>query len=179
MMEPKAPLARCFECPLWAQPFVPGDGPTRTDRVIIGEAPADEEVHARRPFVGQAGRRLVKTLNANGVNRSSVYITNSVLCQPEANESPPPRDALEACRDRLVDEIRGRGPRKVLALGGTAAWALTGKSSTIKELRRQPLRSKRLGDDVEVRVTYHPSALNRHPDYPRNFGEDIGGFAGP
>ncbi|MGH2813379.1 MAG: uracil-DNA glycosylase family protein [Actinomycetota bacterium] len=124
----KAPLARCGKCPLQDRPFVAGYGPPRTDRVIVGEAPGCTEAVEGRPFVGRAGRRLDKGLSAKEVDRSNVYITNAVLCHPQGNESPPPREAIQACHERLISEIRDvlrregqRGTRgKVLALGRTA-----------------------------------------------------------
>ena len=82
-MEPKAPLARCDDCPLRARPVVRGGCPDETRLVIVGEAPGRREVIEGRPFVGKAGRRLDQALAAAGVDRSAVYITNAVLCHPE------------------------------------------------------------------------------------------------
>ncbi len=76
-MDAKAPLARCGDCPLRDRPLVAGYGPRRTDRVILGEAPGEAEVALGRPFVGKAGRRLDEAFSASGVDRSTVYITNT------------------------------------------------------------------------------------------------------
>jgi uracil-DNA glycosylase len=109
------------------------------------------------------------------VDRSAVYITNTVLCQPPDNESPPPGEAILACHERLIREVQLRMPRKVLALGKTAAEALTGDTRPIKELRHlRAAPSPYLGGQAEVRVTYHPSALWRNPEWPGRFDEDIG-----
>src|SRR6266511_2841973 len=96
-MDAKAPLARCEDCPLRDRPFVPGHGPPMTDRVIVGEAPGQEEVAQGKPLVGKAGRRLNESLSAARVDRLAVHITNTVLCHPQGNESPPPAQAVEAC----------------------------------------------------------------------------------
>ena len=64
---------------------------------------------------------------------------------------------------------------KVLALGRTAARALTGDSRPIEQLRLlRPAPSPYLGGQAQVRVTYHPSALTRNPAWPGRFDEDIG-----
>ena len=107
-MDPKPPLAHCDECPLKDRPFVPGDGPSRTDRVIVGEAPGETEVKKGKPFVGRAGTVLNEEL---GIDRSSVYITNAVLCHPGRNKKrnkKPSVRAIRACHDRLIREIRQR-----------------------------------------------------------------------
>ena len=143
-----------------------------TNRVILGEAPGQREVVEGKPFVGKAGVRLNDALSAARVDRLAVYVTNTVLCCPVRNESPPSA-AVAACHERLIAEIRMRMPRKVMALGGTAARALTGDSRPIKTLRLlRPAPSPYLGDDAEVRVTYHPSALTRNPEWPGRFKQD-------
>jgi uracil-DNA glycosylase family 4 len=174
-VDAKAPLAHCDDCPLRDRPLVAGYGPRRTDRVIVGEAPGETEVVLGMPFVGKAGSRLNEALTASGVDRSTVYITNTVLCHPAGNESPPPREAISACHERLINEVQQRMPRKVLALGGTAGKALTGDSRPIEQLRLlRPAPSPYLDGYVEVRVAYHPSALTRNPAWPERFDEDVG-----
>jgi DNA polymerase len=173
-MDANPSLGRCDDCPFGHRCVVPGEGPGETNWVIVGQAPADTEVAEGRPFVGPAGVRLDKALDAARVDRSAVYITNTVLCQPPDNQSPPPEDAISACHERLMREIQLRIPRKVLALGGTAAEALTGVSGTIEKLRLlRPAPSPDLGGYAEVRVTYHPSSLHWNREWSEHFDEDI------
>jgi uracil-DNA glycosylase family 4 len=173
-VDPKAPLARCGTCPLRDRPFVPGSGPPMTDRVIVGEAPGETEVVQGRPFVGKAGSRLAQALSGAKVDRLALYVTNTVLCHPEGND-PPPSEAVEACHDRLITEIRLRMPSKVLALGKTASRAVTGDGESIEKLRLlRPAPSPFLDGSTEVRVTYHPSALTRNPEWPGRFDDDVG-----
>ncbi len=172
-VDAKAPLARCGYCPLRDRPFVAGYGPPMTNRVIVGQAPGQREVVEGKPFVGQSGGRLNEALSAAGVDRLAVYITNTVLCHPEGNDEPPP-EAVEACHERLITEIRLRMPKKVLALGTTAATALTNDTRPIEKLRLlRPTPSPHLDDKSEVRVTYHPSALTRNPEWPGRFDGDV------
>ena len=174
-MDGRAPLGRCEACPLRNRPIVPGYGPNPAKCVIVGEAPGETEVIEGRPFVGSAGRRLDKALDANNVPRSAIYITNAVLCHPEGNQSPPPPDAIEACHERLIAEVDLAQPQKVLALGKTASKALTGDSRPIGQLRvLDAAPSPYPVGDAKVRVTYHPSSLNRNPGWPGSFDNDVG-----
>jgi uracil-DNA glycosylase family 4 len=152
----------------------------------VGEAPGCTEAVEGRPFVGKAGRRLDKGLSDKGVNRSNVYITNTVLCHPRGNQSPPPREAIQACHERLITEIRGvLGPEgqrstagKVLALGKTAGKELTGDSRPVEQLRLLlPAPNPYLGGRAEVRVTYHPSRLPMNPTWSDRFDVDLGWLA--
>ena len=170
-MEPKAPLARCDECPLRDQPFVPPEGPSRADRVVVGQAPGAKEVEAGRPFVGPAGEVLNREL---GPERLTVYVTNTVLCCPQRNKKPSIR-AVCACHDRLIQELKGRRPKKVLVLGEVASSALLDDfSATIADLRdNNPHRCTLLGNDVQVFGTYHPAAVLRNPNLEPMLATDI------
>ena len=46
--------------------------------MIIGEQPGDQEDKQGRPFVGPAGKLLDKCLGKAGIDRRTVYITNTV-----------------------------------------------------------------------------------------------------
>lgn len=175
-MAPDKWSARCSGCPLGGQPVVPGQGPAGADRWIVGLCPGSREAIEGRPFVGLAGRRLDRALTAAGVARSAAYVTNAVLCHPPANRSAPPAGALKACHGRLIDEIRQKRPRKLLALGGKAAQQVTGDRRPLRVLRSlASVPSLYFEPDPVVRVTWHPSplALNRDGTRSQEFDEDI------
>ena len=46
--------------------------------MFIGEQPGDKEDLAGHPFVGPAGRILDEALEAAGIDRDEVYVTNAV-----------------------------------------------------------------------------------------------------
>src|SRR5262245_45265233 len=72
--------ARCRGCHLWqiGTQTVFGEGPPGAAVMLVGEQPGDQEDHAGRPFVGPAGRLLDEALEAAGIDRREVYLTNSV-----------------------------------------------------------------------------------------------------
>jgi uracil-DNA glycosylase family 4 len=144
-----------------------------TAHVLVGEAPGEREVIEGKPFVGRAGKRLNQALSLAGVDRRGIYITNTVLCHPEGNATPP-NDAVEACHERLIVEVRLRMPKKILAAGRVAGRALTGSRKPIEELRTKArIHSAYFDDSSEVRVTYHPSALGRDHRWPGWFDDDV------
>jgi uracil-DNA glycosylase family 4 len=152
---------------------VPGEGPADADRWIVGLCPGREEAIEGRPFVGHAGRRLDKALSAGGIARSAIYVTNAVLCHPPSNRTELLGHELEACRDRLLDEIRQKRPRKLLALGAKATLQVTRDPTPIRELRKLP--SVPFDGPTVGRVTWHPSqrGLNRDPARSKRFDEDV------
>jgi uracil-DNA glycosylase len=175
-MDAKAPFADCDRCPLRDQHFVPGYGPRRASRVIVGLAPGDKEVREGKPFVGPSGVRLDKALMANGADRSRIYFTNTVLCRPPDHK---PGGAVSACFTRLIHEIHWTRPRKVIALGEIAGTKLTGDQRPIGQMRKQEYTFPGL-DDCELRVTYHPGAVIRNePLYGPPFDKDIGWLREP
>ena len=166
-MDVKAPFARCRECPLMDQEFVPGNGPPETDLVVVGQAPGDQEVEQREPFVGPAGGRLRRALASLGVDDSKVHFTNTVLCHPGKSEKTnrdksPPAKAKAACHERLKREVKGTGARWILAVGAVAAARVTGKRVVVSRFRcsflRRSLSPDGLGGDALVGITHHPSA---------------------
>jgi hypothetical protein len=173
-MEAKAPLARCGDCPLESRQFVPGYGPPRTDRVIVGESPGETEAVQGEPFVGRSGGRLNQALAVAGVDRSAAYITNTVLCHPEGTESPPPLAAIAACHPRFFGEIELRMPRKVLALVGARR---QGSDRRLEAYRAAadapPGPSPFQRGDAEVRGYVPPPGLPRNQAWPERIEEDV------
>src|SRR5262249_61988591 len=55
-----------------------GEGAAGADAVFVGEQPGDQEDRAGRPFVGPAGRVFDDALDAAGIDRTKVYVTNAV-----------------------------------------------------------------------------------------------------
>ena len=72
--------AHCQACDLWknATQTVFGEGRRTTKVVFVGEQPGDKEDIAGKPFVGPAGRVLDEALEAAGIDRDTVYVTNAV-----------------------------------------------------------------------------------------------------
>ena len=161
--------AHCERCPLYrdATQTVFGEGPPDAPVVFVGEQPGDQEDLAGRPFVGPAGQMFDRALAEAAIDRTRVYVTNAVKhfkFEPRGKRrihKKPDNDEIEACGWWLDHELALLKPRLTVALGATAARALTGADVTIGRSRG---RLMRLRPGLEGLITVHPSFLLRLPD---------------
>ena len=156
----------CTRCDLCknATQTVFGEGPADAHLMLVGEQPGDQEDRAGRPFVGPAGRVLDAALEAAGIVRSDVYITNAVKHfknEPRGkrriHKKPDTRE-IDLCRFWLDNEMEIVRPRVVVALGATAARGLMRRAMTINANRDRLIALARGGQAV---ITVHPSYLLR------------------
>lgn len=109
----------CTKCDLYKgrTKAVPGEGPTHTEIMFIGEGPGANEDKQGRPFVGTSGRFLDELLAQAGVTRADVWITNVVKCRPPGNRDPQPVE-IETCTSNYLDiQIKLVNPRIIVTLG--------------------------------------------------------------
>jgi DNA polymerase len=165
----RAAAAGCRACPLWERgtQTVFGEGPTLAEVMLVGEQPGNEEDLSGRPFVGPAGRLLDRALAAAGIDRRSVYVTNSVKhfkWEPRGKRrihQKPSAGEVRACRPWLEAEIGAVRPRAIVCLGATAAQALLGRAFRVTEHRGELVASPLA---PLVMATVHPSSILRAPD---------------
>jgi uracil-DNA glycosylase len=171
----------CRRCELWkpATQGVPGEGPKHAPLMLVGEQPGSEEDLAGVPFVGPAGRMLDRALEAAGISRQEVFVTNAVkhfrfcLRGKRRIHQKPSVGQVEQCRWWLAKELEKIEPAVVVAMGATAARSVLEKPVLIREARGQSLYA----GGIVVRVTIHPSYLlrlrdNREQEFER-FAEDL------
>src|SRR3954466_2204420 len=159
----------CTRCELYkyGTQTVFGEGPLDASIMFVGEQPGDQEDLSGRPFVGPAGALFDKALEAAGIDRASVYVTNAVkhfkFVQRGKRRihNKPDAGEITACRWWIEHERELIRPPVTVALGATAARSLVGKAVTIGKVRGRPLT---LGDGSECWVTVHPSSLLPMPD---------------
>jgi DNA polymerase len=159
----------CRGCPLWRGATQPvfGEGLKRSRLMLIGEQPGDREDRAGAPFVGPAGRELDRALEAAGIDRDEVYVTNVVKHFKFEERGgrrihqTPKRFEVEACKPWLAEELRVVGPEGVVLLGATASKALLGNAFRLTRHRGELLDSELA---PLVTATIHPSAILRAPD---------------
>lgn len=162
-------LDQCRRCELWkpATQGVPGDGPAHANLMLVGEQPGNDEDLAGRPFVGPAGRMLDRALDAAGIDRDRVFVTNAVKhfrFRPRGKKrihQKPSIGQIEQCRWWLARELDQVEPAVVVAMGATAARALLEKPVTIRDARGASFDTP---GGLIVRVTIHPSYLLRLRD---------------
>jgi uracil-DNA glycosylase len=159
----------CRGCDLWrnATQAVTGEGPESADAMFVGEQPGDQEDKEGQPFVGPAGRMFDKALAEAGIDRSRVYVTNTVKhfkWQQRGKRrlhQKPNWTEMTACRPWLDAELELVDPRVLVCLGATAAQALLGRQFRVTKQRGVPVDSS-LAE--VVLATIHPSAILRAQD---------------
>ncbi len=154
------------------QGFVPGWGSLTPRLILVGEAPGETEVTAKRPFTGRAGGKLDLMLEALGLRRSDVFITMSFHRRPTrvrngklANR--PPTQAELLAEGWLLDaELAALPPTPILAMGNTALARLD--HGRVKDFHGQVRQVHRLqlqagvlvpGAGCLLAVCAHPAAL--------------------
>ncbi len=161
--------AGCRACDLWekATQTVFGEGSVGARMMLVGEQPGDKEDLEGKPFVGPAGRILDEGLQAAGIDRSRVYVTNAVKHfrftqrgKRRLHEKPNAQQ-VRACRPWLDSEISVVKPHIIVLLGATAAQAVMGPAFRVSKQRGEIMPSP-LG--IPVLATVHPSSILRATD---------------
>ncbi|MGV9002072.1 MAG: uracil-DNA glycosylase family protein [Candidatus Saccharimonadaceae bacterium] len=146
----------CPELKEQAIQLVMGDGDPNADIVFIGEAPGKNEDIQGKPFVGAAGKFLNVMLEAAGMERSDVYITNIVKYRPPNNRDPLPEEKA-AFLPYLLKQIEIINPKVVITLGRhSMEYFLPG--AKIGEVHGQP-QTITVGEHMMLIVPlFHPAA---------------------
>jgi uracil-DNA glycosylase len=170
--------AECRGCRLWTigTQAVFGEGPETARVLLVGEQPGDAEDREGRPFVGPAGQLLDSALDAAGIDRADVYVTNAVKhfkwekregTKRRIHKKPGDRE-IRACYPWLEAEMVLLRPDVIVCLGATAAQALLGKAFRVTQQRGRPIPTDR---GATVFATVHPSAVLRAPPDAREEAE--------
>lgn len=188
-----------------------GAGSPSARIMIVGEAWGETEERTGIPFSGASGQELNRMLAEAGILRSDCYVTNVVNARPLYNDIrhwiPETKAKITGrmvpVRNKFVDPLVAAGVRQlgleidlvkpavIIALGGTALWALTGNESIVKwrgsllhydkrEVGTVPrgnaLAANESSSDVSLtRVvpTYHPAAILRMWDWRKIAIQDL------
>ena len=134
-----------------------GVGNPNADLMFVGEAPGFHEDQQGYPFVGQAGKLLDKLLAGIGLERSDVYVANTIKCRPPGNRDPNP-DEKEACEPWLFRQIELIRPRVIATLGNHATKQLTGKEIGITRVHGREQEVTYGSVQLLLYPLYHPAA---------------------
>jgi len=139
-----------------------GEGDAQAKTLLIGEAPGEQEALQGRPFVGKAGKNLDELLEMAGMERGSLYITNTVKFRPTKVSAagrtvnrPPTKEEIELFLPWLKKEIALIGPKRIVTLGNVPLKALLGSKATIGALHGQYAQWQ----GVLLYPLYHPASL--------------------
>jgi DNA polymerase len=138
----------CRGCELFedATQAVVGEGPVDAGLVLLGEQPGDQEDRQGKPFVGPAGRLLLRALEAAEIDPGAVFRTNAVkhfrftgTATKRRMHRAPDLAHMRACSPWLRAELDIVRPRGVVLLGASAGKAVFGSSFRVSAQRGQIL----------------------------------------
>jgi len=160
----------CTACQLSEQrhSVVFGVGNPDAEIVFIGEAPGSDEDLQGEPFVGRAGQLLDRMLISLGMDRSEVYIMNTVKCRPPNNRDPKP-DEVETCSRWFDAQLKALSPKVICLLGRVSAQTVLETDQSLSQLRR----GWHEYHGIPVQVMYHPAYLLRSPQQKRHAWSDL------
>ncbi|MEK3936743.1 uracil-DNA glycosylase [Sporosarcina sp. FSL W7-1349] len=173
--------------------FVYGEGPEHPELMLIGEAPGEFEIVDGIPFIGRAGKELMKSLGTIGLTREDVYITSAVRSRPyrwgtkkerdgtmteRKYNRPPTQKEILAHAPVLDYELVNVKPKLIVTLGNVGLQRLLGKSAKVTELHGQLLeRPIQYLHELEDRTfhwtekrykivpTFHPASIFYRPSH--------------
>ena len=136
-----------------------GVGDPQAEVLFVGEAPGEREDALGEPFVGKAGQLLDDMLTMISLDRSRIYITNSIKCRPPQNRDPLNTEK-EACAPFLQRQLQLMQPQIIVCLGRVSAMEMIKPDFKITQEHGQFFEK----NGVLMTAIYHPAALLRDMD---------------
>jgi uracil-DNA glycosylase family 4 len=157
--------------------LVVGEGNPHAELVFIGESPGEEENLLCQPFFGEAGQLLTRMIEAMGLKREHVYISNLVQCPPP-DHGEPESDEIPECSPFLAEKLAQIQPKVVVALGKYAAQSLLQSKEQISDLRGKfytytHIHAHAGPNSLQIMPTFHPSDLLKNPASKRAAWSDL------
>ena len=156
--------------------LVHGEGSLKPRLMLIGEAPGEQETLQRRPFVGKAGKNLDEFLELAGIDRSQLYVSNTVKFRPTKISAagrtvnrPPTKEEIKLFLPWLKREIETVQPEIVVTLGNVPLKALTSPATTIGDVHGSFVET----DGVKIYPMYHPASMIYNPSLREVYAADI------
>ena len=148
------------------------DGNPQAQIMLIGEAPGAEEDRQGKPFVGRSGQLLDRMLAAIGLDRTKVYIANTVPWRPPGNRAPTPEEAA-LCLPFLQRQVELVSPKVIMTLGGPAMQTVFSTTAGIIKMRGR-WSSVTIGQHTaDAMPTLHPAYLLRNPAAKQQAWRDL------
>ena len=160
------------------KPLVFGEGNgSHPQLMLVGEAPGEQEVLQKRPFVGKAGKNLDEFLTLAGLDRSAIYVSNVVKIRPtekgptgRTRNRAPNQEELALFTPFLMRESALVQPGIIVTLGNVPLQAYLGKHQTVGQCHGKVHLTQ---DGMRVFSLYHPASMIYRPQLRETYAEDI------
>lgn len=155
-----------------AKNLVFADGNPQARIMLVGEAPGKDEDMQGLPFVGRSGQLLDRMLASIGLDRTQVYIANTLPWRPPGNR-PPTSIEQAICMPFIERQIELSAAEILVLVGGVSAKQLLGTDTGIMRLRGR-WSSYRAGTrELPALPIFHPAFLLRQPAQKRLAWRDL------
>ena len=162
--ELKEEIKKCQKCALASlrHNVVVGEGNEKAKIMFIGEAPGFNEDQKGIPFCGEAGKVLDRLLEAAGLVRRDIYITNTLKCRPPHNRDPK-KEEIEACRSFLQRQLEIIRPEIICTLGNYATsfiltkFSLASQIKGISRIHGKIFEYSDIFSKIKIMPLYHPA----------------------
>ena len=125
-------------------------------------------------FIGPSGKVLDELLDATGIDRKEIYMTNLVKCMLPKNRRPKQKE-IESCAPYLEQELEAVDPEVIVTLG-MHAWRFVLEVHNLGGLFKNKLDDVcgRLlwTGDKKVMPLYHPAAMLHNPSLEDRMRKD-------
>ena len=159
--------------------LVYGEGAKNARVMLIGEAPGEQETLMGRPFVGKAGKNLDAFLEAAGLDRPALYVTDTVKFRPTKRSAagrvvnrPPTQEEIRLFLPWLQREIALVAPAYIVTLGNVPLKALMGRSAVIGQVHGRLLE----WEGRRLYPMYHPASVIYNPSLKQAYADDMARF---
>ena len=145
---------------------------------FIGEAPGRQEIAKQEVFIGPSGKLLNGVLEHYGVARKEVFLGNATLCHYPDSMKEIPKEAIECCRPRLMEELEQAGVDTIVPMGNSAVKAIFPKDQARKGITQlrvgRPKPLDHFSRPTTAVPTFHPAACLRSQEKFPHMLSDIG-----
>ena len=159
-----AAVRTCTTCDLHLSRIhaLPGEGNLDARLFLIAQAPGLKEDREGRMFIGPSGKVLDELLDAAGVRREELYMTNLIKCRLPKNRRPKQAE-IDACSPFLENEIALVNPAVIVPLGYYASRYILKRSGLSTPEARKGFSALYgrvfLAGTTKIFPLPHPSAL--------------------
>ncbi len=176
----KDEVLTCQKCSLYKTRILPviGEGNHQAEIMLVGEAPGASEAKVGRPFYGGAGKILDELLNAAGIKREEIYITNILKDRPPQNRDPQ-KEEIEACTSYLERQIEIIKPKIIGTLGNYATAYLLEKYGLKKEIQgiskihSRVFKAEAAFGSIRIIPFYHPAVAVYNGNMKKELAKDF------
>ena len=155
-----------------ASHMVFGAGAEKPKLMIIGHTPGEEEDLSGQIFVGAGGLLLTKMLQAIGLERDDVYLSNLIYWRPPGNRSINDAEA-DMCLPFVQKQIALVQPQMIVTMGALPTQKLLGVTTSIGRSRGKWQEMQVQDQNLPVMPIFHPDYLLQNPLQKKQAWQDL------